>query len=262
MSLLIDGNVSKVNELTEYESSLTDVAVTEGIDLLAKMSVAKLEISLAIQKFLLENHDGNQSLALGYGGLGYGPAYTISNVVVTDGLRQWHTLQTIAAVYRDAFNQQLNDRYKGKWKEYTDLATEASGVYFLIGVGLCLQPMPKPQAPVLGQVAGRSQGMTWFVQTSWVNAKNQESAAGVMGSISTQEGSALTTRVTSPPAGVVGWHVYAGISHDALYRQNKAVNPLDQLWTMTEAFQTNDAMPGSGQGMETLLRKRNVFRRG
>ena len=56
MSLLIDGNVSQINDLTEYESSLTDVAVTEGIDLLAKLSVAKLEISLAIQKFLLENH--------------------------------------------------------------------------------------------------------------------------------------------------------------------------------------------------------------
>ena len=262
MSLLIDGNVLKINELTEYESSLTDVAVTEGIDLLAKMSVAKLEISLAIQKFLLENHDGNQALGLGYGGLGYGPAYTINNVVVTDGLKQWHILQTIAAVFRDAFNQQLNDRYKGKWKEYADLATEASSVYFLIGVGLCLQPMPKPQAPTLGQVAGRSQAMTWFVQTSWLNAKNQESAAGVLGSISTQEGSALTARVTAPPAGVVGWNVYAGISADALYRQNNAVIPVEQLWTMTEAFQTNGVWPSSGQGMETILRKRNVFRRG
>ncbi len=255
MSLLIDGNVSQINDLTEYESSLTDVAVTEGIDLLAKLSVAKLEISLAIQKFLLENHDGNQSL-------GYGPAYTINNVVVTDSLKQWHILQTIAALYRDAFNQQLNDRYKGKWKEYADLAAQAATVYFSIGVGLCVQPMPKPQALTLSQVTGRFQATTWFVQASWQNSKNQESALGVMGSFSTQEGSALTARVTGQPAGAVGWNIYAGISPDALYRQNKALIPVDQLWTMTEVFKSTGTLPGSGQTLETVLRKRNVLRRG
>ena len=259
MSLLVDGNISAINDLTEYESSLTDVAVTEGIDLLAKLSVAKLEIGLALQKFLLENLNGNQSASLIYvPNLGF----TLNNVVVTDGLKQWHVLQTIAAAYRDAFNQQLNDRYKGKWKEYADLAVEASTVYFALGVGLCFQPMPKPQAPALGQVTGRSQAMTWFVQTSWINSRNQESAGGVIGSLATQEGSSVTARISTPPPGAVGWNVYVGTSPDTLYRQNKAVIPVDQLWTMTDPFQTNGLWPGSGQSEETVLRKRNVFRRG
>ena len=41
-----------------------------------------------------------------------------SDVVVTAPLKLWHVQKTIAMVYRDAYNNQLNDRYLNKWNEY------------------------------------------------------------------------------------------------------------------------------------------------
>ena len=247
MSLLIDGNVAQLTELSEYESSISDVATSEGIDLLAKLSVARLEITLAIQKFLLD------SIETGYG---------INNIVVTEGLRQWHVLQTLSVFYRDAYSQQLNDRYKAKWQEYGQLATNASAVYFAIGVGIALSPIPKPQPPRLAQTVGNQQATTWFAKTSWINNKDQESAPSTVNAFTTQEGSALTVACIISAQEVKGWNVYVGLSADMLVRQNSGPLTIGTTWTMPGELITDGRQATSGQGPDTFVKKRNLFRRG
>ena len=54
----------------------------------------------------------------------------VKDVVVTEPLRQWHVHRTLALVYRDAYNNQLNNRYQGKWAEYETSRRRAHGLIF------------------------------------------------------------------------------------------------------------------------------------
>ena len=58
-------------------------------------------------------------------------------------MKRWHALHTLAVVYRDAFNNQLNDRYRNKWEEYRELARNAREQTFEFGIGLVATPIPQ-----------------------------------------------------------------------------------------------------------------------
>ena len=51
-------------------------------------------------------------------------------------MKRWHALHTLAIFYRDAYNNQLNDRYLAKWNEYLLLARGAQDVTTQYGIGL------------------------------------------------------------------------------------------------------------------------------
>ncbi len=69
-------------------------------------------------------------------------------------MKRWHVLHTLAITYRDAFNNQLNDRYKAKFQEFKGLAVQARQQTFQFGVGLVNKPLPKASAPSFGSAPG------------------------------------------------------------------------------------------------------------
>src|SRR5439155_8673064 len=93
----------------------------------------------------------------------------LENVVVTAALRLWLIFHTLEIVYRDAYHNQLNDRYKAKWDEYKDLSTFASGLLFQIGIGTVVDPIPQAAHPLLNLVSGSLTPATYFVQAAWRN---------------------------------------------------------------------------------------------
>ena len=256
MSLFVDGNISQVSDLTIYESSLTDVASTEGIDLSAKMTVAKLELSLEIQKFLLSNQpDSAYGMPTTFG-------IGIENVVVTDALKQWHTLQAIAATFRDAYNQQLNDRYKGKWAEYAALAAHAAEVALAVGIGIIFRPLPKPERPALSETTGSLFAGTWYVAASWTNQSGVESGISETSAQGIGDGASVLVIVNKPPTDAIGWNVYIGLTNDDLYKQNDLPLQLSSSWVIPAGLQRTVVRPAEGQKADTYLRKRNLLRRG
>src|ERR1700687_2669910 len=90
-------------------------------------------------------------------------------VAVTGPLRQWHIHKTLALVYRDAYNNQLNDRYQGKWTEYEQLAKASAQTYYQIGVGLVAATVPKAAAPLLSSAAGTAAAGMFYVAVTWVS---------------------------------------------------------------------------------------------
>ena len=67
----------------------------------------------------------------------------VSDVVVTPQMKRWHALHTLEIVYRDAFNNQLNDRYQAKFGEYqAAVAGRAGAIPSRFGIGLALIPIP------------------------------------------------------------------------------------------------------------------------
>jgi len=248
MALFVDGNPSQITDLANYESAIVEVAATEGIDLTAKLTVAALEAGLDLQRFLVRTPGGQQ--------------YTLGNVALTDGLKQWHTLLTLSATYRDAHFQQLNDRHKHKWKEYERLAAASGRMLVETGVGLVFSPLPKPVQPMLGQLAGAQPARTYYVRVEWVDGNGATSSPSETAGITTQEGSALTVRAIGAPPMAKGWNVYAGLIDDQAQKQNNSPLALGATWTLPSTGLAGGPAPGNGQTAEHYLRHTNMLQRG
>lgn len=127
MALFTDGQINNLRDLQRYESGLLDVASVEQIDITAKMALAQDMIASDLLLFLLKRScqwEPNRRVI------------DVGDVALTDPLRRWHGLKTIALIYEDAYNTQLNDRYQGKWRQYQQLAKEAEKTLYDVGVGL------------------------------------------------------------------------------------------------------------------------------
>ncbi len=221
MALFTDSSICSTEDLRQYESSILDVASTEGIELGAKIQLAQREIGVTITGFLLAQDAGRSY------------ARELSNIVVTDALAQWLSLQSLALTYRDVYNIQNNDRYLGKWKEYERLAAEASVRFFQVGVGITANPVGQSDLPECGSVAGGTLPVaTYYVQTAWQGVGGGIGAPSESLPVTTNPGMLLTVRAVRPPTGAVGWFVYVGQSVDELRRQNASPLAIGDTWTL------------------------------
>src|SRR5580693_2297422 len=107
--LLTDGNPNNTIALTVYETAILGLTATEGINLDQKLGLATEEISQAVLEFLLDHTRMVDPL------LNLRRTIGVSDVAVSAQMTRWHALHTLSIVYRDAFNNQLNDRYLAKW---------------------------------------------------------------------------------------------------------------------------------------------------
>jgi len=242
MALFNDGPISTAADLQQYENSILTVASTENIDLAGKMMLAQQDLANEVVSFLLRRRQRCDYLPWGDSS-GSLSLRELTNVVVTDPLREWHIHRTLALVYRDAYNNQLNNRYQGKWMEYEVLAKASKRTYFQIGVGLVANPVPQAAAPVLATVTGTAAGGTFYVAVTWVGAAGQEGAPSALGQLSTSNGQQLLVSVGNPPQNVTTWNVYVGTTPTTLTLQN--VDPILSTigWTMTSAVNAGVALP-------------------
>ena len=115
--LLTDHTVIAIEDLADHETVILDTANTEGINLTVKIGLATDEVALELESRFLDFGLVN---------------VTLNNIVVTPALRLWLIFHTLEIVYRDAYHNQLNDRYQAKWDEYKNLSVFASGLLFRI----------------------------------------------------------------------------------------------------------------------------------
>ncbi|HYL37178.1 MAG TPA: hypothetical protein VEV17_14775 [Bryobacteraceae bacterium] len=255
MALFTDGSISAPMELQNYESGILSVANTEGIDLAAKLTLARDDVANQVMMFLLRrltvrDFHWNQRRARG-----------LTDVVVTPALKQWHAHKTLALVFRDAYNNQLNDRYMGKWNEYEALAKASSEVFFQIGVGLVGDPLPKPATPILSTTAGPSPAATYYVAVTWVNRASQEGSPSDIGEITTAAGQQPVVEVVSPPSNAIGWNAYVGQSPDGISIQNTVPLGTSDHWVLSTALRPGTP-PGAGQQPNWFFVDHRVIERG
>jgi len=240
MALFTDGSISSAQDLQEYDSSVLTVANAEGIDVAVKMTLAQQDLGNELMLFLFRRARFRD----------YQPNFTrrtgLTDVVVTDALQQWHVLTTLALVYRDAYYNQLNDRYQGKWNEYEQLSTASARMYFQLGVGVVADPVPIAPTPQLSSVPGGGVAEMFYVVATWVNAAGQEGAPSAYAEFSTAAGRDLAATLSGPPQNAVGWNVYVGLSPSTLARQNDTPLAPGSSWTMTGSLNPGPA-PTTGQ---------------
>ncbi len=251
MALFTDGSICSTEDLRQYESSILDVASTEGIELGAKLKLAQREIGVAITAFLLEQ-DATRSYAR-----------ELSNIVVTDALAQWLSLQSLALTYRDVYNIQNNDRYLGKWKEYERLAAEAGVRFFQVGVGITGDPVAQSGLPECSSAGGGTLPLTtYYVQTAWRSALGSIGAASESLPVTTNPGTLLTVRAVRPPANAVGWFVYVGWSEDEMRRQNSTALAIGETWTVPVSGLGGGFDGKPGQAAAFYVTRTSEWRRG
>jgi hypothetical protein len=219
MGLFVDGDLSTAEDLRKYESSILDVASSEGIALDAKIELAQRELVVQLQAFLAQRRSSTGTFGL-------------RNVLVTEALSQWHTLLCLAAIYRDAYNSQLNDRYGGKWREYVRLAERSASLALDIGLGMTSDPLPRPAVPACSIIAGGSgQAHTLFLEIAWVDVKGYRSSKSQQIAFSAGEGEWIRVEPVDAPVNATGFHVYAGLTPDTATRQTASALAMSEVWT-------------------------------
>lgn len=262
MALFNDGPINQQQDLADYENGILDIANQEQIDLDGKSALAQREIAAQLLTLLLRQETRSpytnwidpQDLLRRRTG--------VSDVVVTSALQQWHAMRTLAAVYRDAYNNQINDRYLKKWQEYQDLEREAKAQFYATGVGLSGYWLPAPAAPSLTFEPGAGAGAQYFVATTWVNQAGQESAPSPQSQLSTAPGTqlAVTAAPAAPPYATF-WNAYVGPAPTALALQNPTPLALGVTWIVPATLQTG-VPPGSGQTPDWYVTDDHVMPRG
>lgn len=262
MALFIDGQISNLQDLERYESGLLDVASTEQIDPTAKMALAQDLIGADLLLFLLQHSTAYTENTLFTGQISMGRRRSgVSDVAVTEPLQRWHALRSIELIYQDAYNNQLNDRYKGKWQQYVRHASEAGEQLYRIGVGLVADPLSRAGAPLLIGVAGGSMAANYCVQITWVNRSGQEGEPSIQTSLQTVDSTQLLVAAPSAPATAVGWNVYVGFSPDSVSQQNGTPIPVGTDWTLPFGSFHYGRKPGRGQeALRYVVRDQKIQR--
>lgn len=256
MALLTDGNPNDTESLRVYETGILDVANVEAIDLDAKLGLALEEVSEEVLDILLDHTrtvDPQSNIRRLVG---------VSDVVVTPQLKRWHALHTLEIVYRDAFNNQLNDRYQAKFKEYQDLSRSAREHTIRFGIGLALDPIAKAQQPTLSWIPGNLPATTYYVQVSWVTASGQQGGASDLTTFDTPAGSLLTVQVVNATRVATAFNVYVGLSTVSITQQNGSPVPIGQSFTLTASSLAAGTPPGNGQAADTYISGGPMLRRG
>ncbi len=246
MALFTDGNISTLENLSGEDSGILDLANIERIDLSVKLGLAQDELAVELGSWLARSRVTSPWTWPGDSAACVGPP-NLNNIVVTPPLRMWHTFYTLALVYRDAYYNQLNDRYLAKWNEYKEQMKWASGMLFQAGAGLVWDPIPAANPPSLAAVTGTQPATTYFAAISWLNAHGEEGAPGPAASLTTVAQQVIQVTPQNIPANAKTWNIYAGPGTESLTLQNSTPLDVAQLWVEPNTGLVTGRVPGNGQ---------------
>ena len=150
MALFTDGLACGIDDLTDQDSGLLDVAEGSGINVNTKIRLAQDEIESELELWLQNGRSDSLSPV--------GQRLRVSQAVVTPPLKRWLVFHSLELVYRDAYYGQLVDRYQAKWQEFVKLVRDAREG--LLGAGLAMgnDPLRQPAPPIVTSVVGPQTG--------------------------------------------------------------------------------------------------------
>ncbi len=256
MALFTDGPINVSGDLVKYENNILNVASTENIDTTQKCCLAQEEMEVELLLFLDRNVLWDPWFAVLRRNVG------ICDVVVTGPMKRWHAYKTLELVYRDAYYNQLNDRYQAKWTEYQTISADAARKLFKAGVGMALDPVSKASAPSLTTVAASVSGASYYARASWVSAAGKEGQVSDVVQVTSASGSAIAVGASNPPAGVVSWNVYGGADPNATTLQNAMPLPISSTWTLPVTGLVTGRAPSGGQAPEWWMVDKQILLRG
>jgi hypothetical protein len=264
MALFTDAPISTLEQISAQDTGVLDVASTEGIDASAKIKLAQEELGVELSSAISRSAFSRTTPSNWWpGSAGTSlSSLQLTNIVVTSPLRLWHTFHTLELIYRDAYGNQLNDRYLDKWKEYQDLSRWASTMLFQAGIGVVSNPIFIAARPTVALLAGSLAAATYYVQVAWLNASGEEGMASAVVSINAPDQNSLEVTPNNPPTNAVSWNVFAGTDVDSIMLQNTSPISMNQIWTIPPSGLAQGRTPGQGQDPNYFTQLPHFLQRG
>lgn len=244
MALFTDSDVITLDDLLQFEGSVVQVSSTHGIDVQAKIKLATDEIGDKLMLNLLRAGQSDPQW-LNRAKIG------LSTVVITPTLFRWLCFDSLVRVYAEAYNVQLNTRFQGKWNEYRQQSDAAGELCLTSGVGVVLNPLPKPPIPTISTETGSLQASSIFVQVTWVDRLGNESASSPVNGVILNGSASIQVSIaqvgSQAPITAVGWNIYANTSQGGLMRQNSSPVAIGSTWQMPTNGLIWGTSPRNGQ---------------
>lgn len=248
MALFSDPGVVTLDDLLPFENSIGQVASMHGIDVNQKVALATSEIAERLKLWVLAQSPCEPNW--------FRPSLSprpldLGTVVVTSSMQRWLCVSSIAKVFAEAYNAQLNTRFQAKWQQYLQEEANSAEIAFRAGLGIVVNPLAKPPMPLLSVQTGNLSAQSIFVQTTWVDVKGNESAPSPESGFVLGDGSSVTVAIdantASAPDAATGWNVYAGTQSNSVARQNASPLAIGSTWQMPNSGFIYGAAPGDGQ---------------
>jgi hypothetical protein len=260
MPLFTDPSLITISDLEVYESTLSKIASTHNINIESKTTITLAAIGDRLLARLMRSSGGESSSNCTYGGRGSLVALppqeqwslTLDNVVVTGPLKRWISYELLSQIFSEAYNVQLNDRFRDKQAYYSARSKETEDSLYSLGIGVAYQPLAQPAIAHVVQGTGTLSAGIITVQTSWVDATGTEGAPSLLVPVTLTDSSTLSVTPVpaqaNPPIAAVGWNVYVGANGAAPNRQNTEPLPLNTTWTApADGFISGPATPWGQQ---------------
>jgi|SRR5271157_3221049 len=244
MALLTDSSIIGFDDLAPYETNITTVTATYGIDIDAKISISIASVGdLLLLRLLKAGLSDPQHM--------YRRQLGVSTVVVTPPLERWLCLDVLANIFAEAYNVQLNDRFKGKWMQYLQLADVAQQLVWQYGVGIVDQALPQPLPALASIQEGPLANQELLLQIAWTDANGNEGALSPVFGVEVPDGSSVAVSTAEgsdgAPAAAAGWNVYLGRIGLDVTRQNNAPIPIGSTWFLPDSGMIQGPVPVGGQ---------------
>jgi hypothetical protein len=260
MALFTDSSLIAISELEAYESTLSKIASTHNINIESKTAITLAAIGDRLLGRLIRAGGANNRLfhpvSSGQGYLVTLPPHkewtlTLNNVVVTGPLQRWITYELLAQIFSEAYNVQLNDRFREKWVYYSARSKETEGSLYSLGIGVVYRPLDQPAIAQVTQGTGTLAAGIVTVQTTWVDAAGNEGAPSPIVPVTLADSSSVSVTIVpaqaTAPAAAVGWNVYVGANGPMPMRQNAAALGVSATWTSPASGLVQGAMVPIGQ---------------
>jgi hypothetical protein len=248
MALFTDTAVITLDDLASFENTIGQVASAHGINVDTKIALATSDIAAQLKLWLLDQRPVEP---LWFNVFLTRNLLDLSTVVVTPTLYRWLCTSSLAKVFAEAYNAQLNTRFQAKMTEYQQETSNSAELVLRAGLGMVFKPLTKPPMPLLSVQTGNLPAQSIYFQTTWVDSAGNEGAPSEENGFILGSGSGVTVAIVpnpaSVPAAAAGWNVYAGNSADGLMRQNVVPIATGAVWQMPDSGITFGPAPGTGQ---------------
>lgn len=225
--LFTDGTILTQQDLREHDNFILEIASTESIELSSKLAIAQRAIGYELASFLTNRET----------------PVPLGRVVVNDELRDLLAIQTLALVYRDAYNRHLNDRYAGRVKEFSEATERGFRRLLHNGVGVVSLAVARAEAPTVNIIDGNSPDAGLYtVQIAWQHVAGGVGERSNLVSTDSAGGNLIVVPPSAPP-NMAGWHVFIGLSDAVATRQNNTVIAVDAHWTQAASLRQDLSGP-------------------
>ena len=259
MALFTDAAIVTLEDLLPFEASLVQLASSHGINVETKISLATSAIGDKLTLWILAAGASDPQWLIRR-------SIGLSTLVLTPPLQKWICFESLARIFAEAYNVQLNTRFQGKWTEYQNEAKNAAELFFLSGAGIVYQPLPKPEMPLVSVQSGNAPAQVLYVQTSWTDSRGNESALSpVNGSVLGDNSSivvAMSEGAVQVPKAAVGWNVYISSTENDQTRQNGSPLELGSTWELPSSGLVSGPQASGGQQVEAYIPLLKQIRRG